>query len=206
MTATETGGAGVAGEMLLETKRVFDAAAAEEEQLSLRDPVTAEEMVEAREALGPEAGRLALVRHAREERGRGRPPGSRNRRTDDFARYILSFGQDPAITLIQIASTQPEVLIEASQQEKVHSFSKNNEPRMVTERMTYDAAQALRIRCAEALMGFIHGKKPVEVNLNASGDFNLIVPGRNVSEEDAQRLIDGGEIELGEWSEVDDAQ
>jgi hypothetical protein len=206
MTATKTGGAGAAAGMLAETKRVFDAASAEEEQLALRDPVTAEEMLEAREALGPEAGRLALVRHAREERGRGRPPGSRNKRTEDFARYILSFGQDPAITLIQIASTQPEVLIEASQQEKVHSYSKYNEPRIVIERMTYDAAQALRVRCAEALMGFIHAKKPVAVDINASGDFNLIVPGLNISEEGAQKIVDGEFAEIGEWRGGDEPQ
>jgi hypothetical protein len=126
-------------------------------------------MAEAREALGPEAGRLAVLRHAREIRGRGRPKGSRNKRTDDFARYILSFGQDPAVTMMQIQATPPEALIQASEQEKVHSFRKDGAANIVTERMSYEQAQSLRIRCAEALMPFIHQKKPVAIDHTIRG-------------------------------------
>ncbi|MED5545637.1 MAG: hypothetical protein VYD90_10325 [Pseudomonadota bacterium] len=155
--------------MVAEAKALFDQAQAEEEQLELLDPLTPEEMAEAREKLGPSAGRLAVLRAAREERGRGRPKGAKNKRTDDFARYISQFGQDPAITLMQIQSTDPEVLIQASEQSKVHSFRKDGTPNIVTERMTYAEAQALRVRCAEGLMSFIHSKKPVAVDATIRG-------------------------------------
>src|SRR5688572_11825793 len=133
MSTAEPGGNGVARGMLGDSKALLEAGAAAEEQLNLLEAPTPEEMAEAREALGDGASRLEVLREAR-QRSRGRPKGARNKRTDDFARYILGFGQDPAITLIQIASTPPEVLIQASEQEKVHSFSKDGTARIVTER------------------------------------------------------------------------
>ena len=166
--STETGDAKFTADAVAQAKALLDARASEEEQLSLIDPVTAEDMVEAREALGPGAGRFAVVRAAR-DRKRGRPPGARNKRTDDFARYIMGFGQHPAITMMQIQSTEPELLIEASQQEKVHSFRKSGEPNVVIERMTYEAAQALRVRCAEGLLPYLESKKPVAIDATIRG-------------------------------------
>ena len=139
---------------------VEKAAAHEAEQEDLFGPVTPEEMVEAREALGKAAGHMAVLREARERR-RGRPKGARNRRSDDFEKYILQFGQHPAITLMQIQSTPPEVLIEASMQPKVHSFRKNGKPNIVVERLSYQEAEAMRMRAAEALMPYLQGKKPI---------------------------------------------
>jgi hypothetical protein len=164
-----TGEQGVMAAVLSDAKSLLEAAAAvEEEQLDLLAPPSPEEMAVAREELGPEAGKLAVLRHAREKR-RGRPKGSRNKRTDDFSRYLLSFGQHPAITMMQIQSTPPEALIEASKQEKVHSFSKAGEPRIVIERLSYEQAQSLRIRCAEGLMPFVESKKPVAIDMNIRG-------------------------------------
>lgn len=167
--STDNGVSKVMGDALADAKALVEGAAAEtSEQLELLGEVTPEDMVEAREILGPDAGRLAVVREARRLQ-RGRPKGARNKRTDDFARYLLSFGQHPAITMMQIQSTPPELLIEASQQEKVHSFSKNGDPRVVIERMTYADAQSLRIRCAEGLMPYLESKKPVAVDATIRG-------------------------------------
>lgn len=167
--STEAGGKQEAAGMIAGAKDLFEQAEVDERQLELLDPVSPEEMAEAREVLGPEAGRLAVLRHAREERKRGRPRGSKNKRTEDFARYLLQFGQDPAITMMQIQSTPPEVLIQASEQPKVHSFQKDGTPNVVTERMTYAEAQALRVRCAEGIMPFIHSKKPIAVDQTIRG-------------------------------------
>lgn len=190
MSAPETGGAGVAAEALATAKALFEGAQAEEQQLDMLEPVSAEEMAEAREDLGPEAGRLAVLRHAREKRKAGRPPGARNKRTDDFAKYILSFGQDPAVTLIQIASTQEEVMIQASEQPKVHSFSKLGEPRMVVERMTWAEARSIRIRCAEALMPYVHGKKPVSIEHSFAGIGDLVIEGVTHDREEVRDIVD----------------
>lgn len=147
----------MAAQALAQSKALLEDAAAEEEQLSLLGPVTPEEMAEAQEELGPNAGNMTVLRHAREKR-KGRPAGSRNKRTDDFAKYISQFGTDPAITLMEIQSTPAEVLVERS-----------NMLDPVKRRMSYGDAQQLRVRCAEALMPFIHSKKPVAVDANIRG-------------------------------------
>lgn len=154
MSSDQPGGVELAADLLAQSKELIEAAEAEEAQLSLLDPVGPEDMIAARDLLGPKAGTLAVLHQARETRAKGgRKPGSRNKRTDDFARYILSFGQDPAITLMQIQNTQPEVLMEQS---------KVIDP--LKRRMSLLDAQSLRVRCAEALMPFVHSKKPIAID------------------------------------------
>ena len=174
---------------MADAKAMIAARAAEEEQLSLLDPVSPEEMVIAREELGENAGRYAVVQRARENR-RGRPPGARNKRTDDFARYLLSFGQHPAVTMMQIQATQPELLIEASQQTKVHSFRKDGTPNVVIERMTFAEAQALRVRCAEGLLPYLESKKPVAVDMTFTGVGDLHMEGFIPLQAEASDILD----------------
>lgn len=155
--SSEIGGKGAAQDLVDQSKALFDAAAAEEEQLSLLDPITPEEMAEAQEDLGPSAGNLAVLRHAREKR-KGRPLGSKNRRTDDFENYISQFGGDPAVALTRIHSTSPEVLVERSRQ--------LDPPK---RRLSYGDATNMVIRAAEAMMPFRHSKKPVAVDHTVRG-------------------------------------
>ncbi|CAD7335179.1 hypothetical protein FIM10_01875 [Sphingomonadales bacterium 56] len=194
--STESGTGKVAADMLDEAKSLVEAAQAEEaQQLDLLGDVTPEDMVEAREALGQNAGKMAVLREAR-ERKRGRPKNSRNKRTDDFARYLMQFGQHPAITMMQIQSTPQEVLIEASRQPKVHSFSKSGRANIVTERMTYAEATSLRIRCAEALMPYLESKKPVAVDMTFSGISDLIIEGVTHSSQEVSDIVDAEFISL----------
>jgi len=165
-------------------------AAHEAEQVDLFGTVSAEEMVEAREALGGDPGHMAVLREARRRRG-GRPKGARNKRNDDFARYILQFGQHPAITLMQIQATPPEVLIEASKQPKVHSFRKDGTPNIVVERMSYAEAAALRARCAETVLPYLEGKKPIAVDMNFSGLSDLVIAGVTHSDAQVQNIVEG---------------
>lgn len=182
-----------------QSKELLAAAAAEEEQLDLLEQPTPEELLEAREELGPDAGRLSIVRHAREKR-RGRPKGVRNRRTEDFARYILSFGQDPAITMMQIQSTPPELLVEASKR-MVTRMSKAGNPVLLEEAMTYEAAQSLRIRCAEGIMPYIHSKQPVAADVTIRGVRVVEEMGGNP----ATDLIDGGLLRVAGPEELEEA-
>lgn len=151
------GGKLVAEQLIEQSKALYEAAKAEEQQLDLLDPVTPEEMALAQEECGPNAGHIAVLQHARKKK-QGRPVGSRNKRTDDFAAYIREFGRDPAITLMQIQATEPEMLVERSRQ---------MDP--IKRRMSYADAQALRVRCAEALMPYLHSKKPVAVDATIRG-------------------------------------
>ena len=195
MSTAETGDAAVVKAFVADAKGLLTAAAAEEaRQLDMLTP-SAEEMLEAREALGPEAGKISVLAEARKRR-QGRPAGSRNKRTDDFAKYLLSFGQHPAITMMQIQATPPEALIEASRQEKVHSFRRDGEPNVVIERLTYEAAQSLRIRCAEGLMPYLESKKPVSVDMSFNGIADLIIEGVTHSREEVADIVDADFLAL----------
>ncbi|KPH66339.1 hypothetical protein [Novosphingobium sp. ST904] len=168
--STEAGGKQEADGMIAGAKSLYETAQHEQEQLELLDPLTPEELAEAREDLGPNAGGLTVMRHAREAR-RGRPKGAKNKRSDDFARYIAQFGQDPAVTLMQLQSTPEEVHMARSRRVRQKVIGKGESARVVelTEEMTYEAATALRTRCAEALMPFIHSKKPVAIDATIRG-------------------------------------
>lgn len=132
-------------------------AQAEEEQLELLDPLSPEEMAEAQEHLGPNAGPLAVLREARARR-RGRPKGSVNRRTADTVSYLLQFGPDPLRAAQAIIATPPEVLIE-------RSYAMDP----VKKRMSYGEALSLQIRCMEMVAPYIHGKQPVKVDATIRG-------------------------------------
>lgn len=179
---------------LAQAKAQFAAAQAEQAQLQLLEPLSAEEIHDARERLGHGAGTVTVMRDAREARkGRGgRKPGSRNRRTEDFSRYIRQFGRDPAVTLMEIQATPPEELV---------ARSELLDP--AKRRMSYADAQSLRVRCAEALMPYIHAKKPVAVDLSVEGDFNLLIPGVNIDPADARRAAEGTFVLDGAFLEVD---
>lgn len=181
--STDGGGKVVANDALAAAKAEFEAAASEEQQLNLLEPLTAEELDDAREAMGPGAGLVSVMKEARKRRA-GRTPGARNRRTEDFARYISQFGQDPAITLMQIQSTPTEELVARS---KLLDVPKRQ--------MSYADAESLRIRCAEALMPYIHSKKPVAVDATVRGvivqeQFGEIKPARG-------GVIDGEVLGIG---------
>lgn len=195
MSTPEAGGKGVADLVLADARSLVDGARNEVEQLDMLDPVTPEEMLEARADLGPAAGTFTVLKHAREQK-RGRPKGSRNKRSDDFARYILGFGQHPAITMMQIQATPPEVLIENSRRTvtKVLKGGKGQEDRLVTFEevtLTYDGAQSLRLRAAEGLMPFIESKKPVAVDMTFNGVADLMIEGVTHTREEFRDIVDG---------------
>ena len=173
-------------------------------QVDFLDVPSPEEMARSRkelQATSEDFDELDVLDHARQKRkaaAGGRKPGSKNKRTKDFEKYILQNGnRDPALVLAEIASTPPEVLMQRS---AVMDSSK--------KALTYGGAQALRQRAAEGLMPYMHGKKPVQVELRADGDFNLIIPGVNTSQADASaaaagQFVLGGAVEDGEFTEVE---
>lgn len=180
--STETGDAQITAEAVADAKALLESERAEElRQLDLLDPPSPEEMLEAKEELGAGAGRLAVVAYAREKK-RGRPKGARNKRTEDFRRWVLGQGRHPTAFMVEVYSTPTEVLMQLSGKSYLECLDR-------------------QIRCAENIQPYMESKKPVEVNLDATGDFNLIVPGMNISEADADKIIAGEFIELGDWSE-----
>jgi hypothetical protein len=149
-----------ADDALADAKALYEAALSEEEQeqLELLEPLTAEETAAAQEELGPLAGPLSVMRHARAKRKAGRPKGARNKRTHDFERMLAAHGPDPAVVLAKILADSEEAMVERSR-------AMDPEKR----RLSYADARAMRIRCAEALLPYRHGKKPVQVDATIRG-------------------------------------
>lgn len=181
---------------LEDMRKAHQADMAAEEQLSLLDPVSPEEIVEAREELGPEAGTMTVLRHARARR-RGRPKGARNKRTDDLAKYLLQFGEDPLVGAIRLASTPPEVLIEASRQEfvKIVTLGAGDNRRVERHVWTaptlgYAEAQSLIARARELAAPYIHGKKPVAIVHDFSGLKDLVIEGVTHSREEVDNIVE----------------
>jgi len=192
--STDPGGKEWAQSAVADAKAlVTGAAGASAEQLqflpSPEDMQDAERFLRQDTRRGPEQSEVLAEARKRA----GRKPGSRNRRTDDFARYILGFGQHPAVTMMQIQSTPAEVLVERSAA---------MDP--TKRRLSYGDAQALRIRCAEGLLPYIEGKKPVAVDISVNGDYNLLIPGLNISEADARLAADGQFVFDADFSEIDE--
>lgn len=187
---SEPGGKEAAATIAGAAKALVEQASTEEDQaqLDMLEPLTAEETAEAQEALGANAGPLAVVRHAREQRRIGRPPGSRNRRTADFVQYLSKFGPDPAVAMAKIVGESEEAMIERSRM--------LDPPK---KRMSYGEARAMRIRCAEGLLPYYHGKQPVQVDATIRG----VLVREEIGElrEARGRAIDGAfsVIPPGEW-------
>ena len=190
--SNETGVEAIVSGVIGAAKAEFEAERTTDvEQLTLLP--TPEDMLLARGALGSKASNVEVLYQAR--RGVGRPPQARNKRTDDFARYILSFGQDPAITLMQIQSTPAEVLMEQSRKVKESRRTKDGRLITVTQTMSYEAAQALRKQCAAELMPYIHGKRPIAVDMSFSGVADLIIAGVTHSDDEIGEMLEGEYVE-----------
>ncbi|WEK43632.1 MAG: hypothetical protein P0Y64_02020 [Candidatus Sphingomonas colombiensis] len=189
MSTDLTGDAAIGRAVMDSARDQFEAAQPDAEQLDLLEPITPEDIWDARETLGDDASHQQVTQAARAKR-RGRPAGSRNKHSTDFERWLLSHGQHPAVTLMQIQSTAPEVLMEASKRPKVHSFTKAGTPNVVIEHMTYEQAQSLRTRCADILMPYLVGKKPITIDHSFSGVADLIIQDVTHSAAEIEDIID----------------
>lgn len=146
-----------------ESARLIDAALAEEREaaqddLFRDDPVTAEEAAEAYEEMGGSPGPLAVLKHVREKRKRGRTPGSKNRANRDVQAYLRQFGPDPAVVMMKILGESEEAMVARSRQ--------LDPPK---KRLSFAEARAIRIRCAEGVRKIFHGDQPVQVDHTIQG-------------------------------------
>lgn len=190
---TENFSTAVAQEFVSDAKSQIEAAReGEARQSDLFGAPSPEAMLEAREVLGPNAGALAV---ASEARRRGRKPGSRNKASQEFKRWILSYGQHPAVTLMQIQSTPEEVLIERS---KLAGDGKR--------KMTVHEASSLRVRCAEALMPFLESKQPVAVDMSFSGLSHLVMAGFTHTQDEVQDIINAKFLPVEDDDGADDGE
>ncbi len=135
-------------------------AAAEEvaAQEDLFEPLTSEELAEAKEDLGHGAGPLTVLRHAREKRKIGRPRGAKNRNSADLVNYLLQFGPDPLVAAQRIVAEDELAMV---------ALSGQVDP--AKKQLSFAEARSLRIRCIELLAPYFHGKQPVQVDHTVRG-------------------------------------
>lgn len=122
------------------------------------DPLSAEELAEAAEDLGPSAGKLSILRTAREKRKLGRPKGAKNRNSQDLVQYLSQFGPDPLVAAMRIIAEDELAMV---------SLSAQVDP--AKKKMSFAEARGLRIRCIELTAPYFHGKQPVQVDARITG-------------------------------------
>lgn len=135
--------------------------------------------------LAEEAGsdRVSSAHVGLARRGVGRPRGVGNKRREEVRNYLLSRYAHPLEVLAQIQSRPVDALaaeLNCSRRE----------------------AMQMQIRAASELAPYVEGKMPVAVDLTTHGDFNLLIPGVNITESDARTAADTGEIPFADYEEV----
>jgi hypothetical protein len=89
-------------------------------------------------------------------RGPGRPPGARNRRTDEWVDYLLGRYRSPLVVLAETYSRPVEVLA-------------------AELGCTREDAFKIQIEAASRLAPYLHQKQPLAVNVNAQGVVQLVI-------------------------------
>lgn len=109
------------------------------------------------------------------ERGRGRPPGARNKSTSAWIDYILARYPAPAVALAATYARPVQGLADELGCDKLEAFK-------------------VQIACATNLMPYIHQKQPLAVQVDARGVVQLVIaldPTAALAAEELQAEADG---------------
>ncbi len=99
-----------------------------------------------------------------ERRGRGRPKGALNVKTKDFERYYGAMGyRDPLVAWAQFLTRSPLELQAWIEEHERAQVAVGKEIRDALPTL-FDIVQEQH-RCAERLAPYLHGKKPVQVEI-----------------------------------------
>lgn len=145
-------------------------------QLDLLAVPDAADVVAAREELGVFADREVVLQSARR---RGRPPGAVNKRTGDFAKWLLGFGPHPAVTMMRIQGMRTEDLAKIINAKPIEALDR-------------------QIRCATELLPYLEGKQPIAIDINAKleGLGTLVIAGVTHSEAEVAEILAGEFVEV----------
>lgn len=126
----------------------------------------------------------------------GRPKGARNRKSVDFEKWFHAAGfKDPAVLLAEIISADTIALATAASIKRIEALE-------------------LQRKCATDLMPYLHGKKPIEIDLVderlpslfiIAGD-NQLAQAQKVLEEQRRLLSIGSPLIEGEANEIKDLE
>lgn len=111
-----------------------------------------------------------------ERRGRGRPPGSRNRTTSDWSRFILSRYRSPLIGLAEIAAATPAEL-QAALGGPWRAAVPAGEGREASPESGISLAECLRIimQAQASLAPYLHQKQPLAVDTGGGSTLTIII-------------------------------
>ena len=130
----------------------------------------------AEEGAKPPVDRQEAEVVAEPERGPGRPPGARNRRTQDLVKYVTAKGYGlPIERLAQLYSSDPAQLVLA---------------------FNISYAEALEVikSAAIACLPYLHQKQPVSVDIEGKGTFQLIIG--DIGQADPEEIEEGFSLVL----------
>lgn len=134
-----------------------------------------------------------------ERRGRGRPPGSRNRSTSDWSRYILSRYRSPLIGLAEIAAATPHELQAALGGPPVAAApGQDGEPGQRAEGITLAECLRIIMQAQASLAPYLHQKQPLAVDTGGGSTLTIIINRGEGAPVDAARIVpidDAEEIE-----------
>jgi len=95
-------------------------------------------------------------------RGRGRPAGARNKRTEDWTRYILGKYTSPLEVLAQIATMPIDEIAKLADCKRLEAFQEKRQ-------------------AATALLPYLHQRQPLAVNLSEHKVVNLTIVASDAS-------------------------
>lgn len=99
-------------------------------------------------------------------RGRGRPPGARNRSTDEWARFLLTRYRSPLLGLAEIAQATPQEL-----QAALGGAPTAANP----DGVTLPECLRLIMQAAGTLAPYLHQKQPTAIDAGGTGMLTLII-------------------------------
>jgi hypothetical protein len=128
-------------------------------------------------AVPPEPDSAGELDQPATPRGRGRPPGARNRSTDGWARFLLTRYRSPMLGLAEIAQAMPHEL-----QAVLGGAPSDDNPGGVT------LPECLRLimHAAGTLAPYLHQKQSTAIDAGGAGMLTLII-----------QKGDGGEVREG---------
>lgn len=133
-------------------------------------------------------------------RGPGRPPGAKNKSTDEWSRYILSRYRSPLIALAEIASATPHRLADELSRHLTGD-----------KRVTELQALELIVKAAEKLAPYLHQKQPLALDGGGAGLLQIVIGDVGGGQLGEARLLpieehdenQGLSVELSDLSESD---
>lgn len=184
MSSDDHGIGGVMGQAVRDTRELVGREVEPAETGDLFEPLSSEEMLEARSRVGPNASNFAVYQDAKAARA-GRPKGAKNKRTDDLVAYLSQFGPDPAVAAMRIIAETEELMIQRSRDAGDGK-----------RKMTFGEARAARMRMIELMAPYFHGKKPIQVDMSFSGLSDLIIAGQTHSAEEVDDILEAEFVDI----------